>query len=176
MALTTATENYGVNLASCQSFLDCILPVYGNARCKVPVWDEGDKMFISDEYESEAGNRYYKGLRFSSHIAIVEKVGLFHNWKYIDSIEVYSYNCDSRQLIGTRTFDNQFYDKNIIRAAAEQIVLDYIKAQIKICGASIAADKTAVAAKEFVTGAYVSFLSDEYNIALFQLLPILQTN
>jgi hypothetical protein len=30
MALTTATENYGANLASCQSFLDCILPVYGN--------------------------------------------------------------------------------------------------------------------------------------------------
>ena len=57
------------------SFIDGILPVYGNPRCNIPVWNEGEKMFISDEYQSDKGNWYYKGLRFSDRLAIVEKVG-----------------------------------------------------------------------------------------------------
>ena len=64
------------------SFIDGILPVYGNPRCNIPVWNEGEKMFISDEYQSAKGNWYYKGLRFSDRLAIVEKVGLFHSFKY----------------------------------------------------------------------------------------------
>ena len=74
------------------SFIDGILPVYGNPRCNIPVWNEGEKMFISDEYQSAKGNWYYKGLRFSDRLAIVEKVGLFHSFKYIDEIEVYTFN------------------------------------------------------------------------------------
>ncbi|RGX96231.1 hypothetical protein DXA63_05940 [Segatella copri] len=37
------------------SFIDGILPVYGNPRCNIPVWNEGEKMFISDEYQSAKG-------------------------------------------------------------------------------------------------------------------------
>lgn len=55
------------------SFIDGILPVYGNPRCNIPVWNEGEKMFISDEYQSAKGNWYYKGLRFSDRLAIVER-------------------------------------------------------------------------------------------------------
>ena len=51
------------------SFIDGILPVYGNPRCNIPVWNEGEKMFISDEYQSAKGNWYYKGLRFSDRLA-----------------------------------------------------------------------------------------------------------
>ena len=47
------------------SFIDGILPVYGNPRCNIPVWNEGEKMFISDEYQSDKGNWYYKGLQKS---------------------------------------------------------------------------------------------------------------
>lgn len=56
------------------SFIDGILPVYGNPRCNIPVWNEGEKMFISDEYQSAKGNWYYKGLRFSDRLAIVERL------------------------------------------------------------------------------------------------------
>ena len=45
-------------------------------------------MFLCEEYESASGNRYYKGVRFCDRIVVVEKVGLYHNWTYIDGIEV----------------------------------------------------------------------------------------
>lgn len=107
------------------SFIDGILPVYGNPRCNIPVWNEGEKMFISDEYQSDKGNWYYKGLRFSDRLAIVEKVGLFHNWKYIDEIEVYTFNQKSRTLIGSHKFEKTFYDKDLIQNKAKEMVSLY---------------------------------------------------
>lgn len=75
-----------------KNFLDSILPVYGNPRENVPTWDNSQKMFICNEHESTNGNRYYCGIRFCERIVIVEKVGLYHNWTYIDGIELYAFN------------------------------------------------------------------------------------
>ena len=52
---------------------DSILPVYGNQRANLPIWNESQKMFITSEYESASGNRYYKGIRFSERLVIIEK-------------------------------------------------------------------------------------------------------
>ena len=75
-----------------KDLFDSILPTFGNQRVHIPVWDEGQKMFLCEEYESASGNRYYKGVRFCDRIVVVEKVGLYHNWTYIDGIEVYAFN------------------------------------------------------------------------------------
>lgn len=75
-----------------KDLFDKILPTFGNPRVHVPVWDEGQKMFLCEEYESGNGHRYYKGVRFCDRIVIVEKVGLYHTWTYIDGIEVYAFN------------------------------------------------------------------------------------
>ena len=44
-----------------KDLFDKILPTFGNPRVHVPVWDEGQKMFLCEEYESGNGHRYYKG-------------------------------------------------------------------------------------------------------------------
>lgn len=75
-----------------KDLFDSILPTFGNPRVHVPVWDEGQKMFLCEEYESANGHRYYKGVRFCDRIVVVEKVGLYHSWTYIDSIEIYVFN------------------------------------------------------------------------------------
>ena len=66
-----------------KDLFDSILPTFGNQRVHIPVWDEGQKMFLCEEYESASGNRYYKGVRFCDRIVVVEKVGLYHNWTYL---------------------------------------------------------------------------------------------
>lgn len=43
-----------------KDLFDSILPTFGNPRVHVPVWDEGQKMFLCEEYESANGHRYYK--------------------------------------------------------------------------------------------------------------------
>ena len=82
---------------------DSILPVVGNPRVKLPIWNEGDKMFLSSEYESASGHRYYQGLRFTDRVAVIETFGHYHTWKYIDSIDVYAFDGNNKVLIGTRS-------------------------------------------------------------------------
>lgn len=157
------------------SFIDGILPVYGNPRCNIPVWNEGEKMFINDEYQSAKGNWYYKGLRFSDRLAIVEKVGLFHSFKYIDEIEVYTFNEKSRTLIGSHKFEKTFYDKDLIQNKAKEMVSDYIASQMKLQNLSVRRDSIVSEVDKIVGATYVSLLSDDYNINLQNLLPVLQT-
>lgn len=157
------------------SFIDGILPVYGNPRCNIPVWNEREKMFISDEYQSAKGNWYYKGLRFSDRLAIVEKVGLFHSFKYIDEIEVYTFNEKSRTLIGSHKFEKTFYDKDLIQNKAKEMVSDYITSQMKLQNLPVRRDSIVSEVDKIVGATYVSLLSDDYNINLQNLLPVLQT-
>ena len=82
-----------------KNLFDSILPTFGSPRVHVPAWDNGQKMFICDEYESASGNRYYRGIRFCDRVVIVEKVGLYHNWTYIDGIELYAFNGKRVELI-----------------------------------------------------------------------------
>lgn len=133
------------------------------------------KMFISDEYQSDKGNWYYKGLRFSDRLAIVEKVGLFHNWKYIDEIEVYTFNQKSRTLIGFHKFEKTFYDKDLIQNKAKEMVSDYITSQMKLQNLPVRRDSIVSEVDKIVGATYVSLLSDDYNINLQNLLPVLQT-
>lgn len=157
------------------SFIDGILPVYGNPRCNIPAWNEGEKMFISDEYQSAKGNWYYKGLRFSDRLAIVEKVGLFHSFKYIDEIEVYTFNEKSRTLIGSHKFEKTIYDKDLIQNKAKEMVSDYIASQMKLQNLPVRRDSIVSEVDKIVGATYVSLLSDDYNINLQNLLPVLQT-
>ena len=132
-------------------------------------------MFISDEYQSDKGNWYYKGLRFSDRLAIVEKVGLFHSFKYIDEIEVYTFNEKSRTLIGSHKFEKTFYDKDLIQNKAKEMVSDYITSQMKLQNLPVRRDSIVSEVDKIVGATYVSLLSDDYNINLQNLLPVLQT-
>ena len=85
-----------------KSLFDGILPSFGSPRIQIPVWDNSQKMFICNEYESANGHRYYCGIRFCDRIVIVERVGLYHSWTYIDSIELYAFNGQKMELIQKR--------------------------------------------------------------------------
>lgn len=152
---------------------DSILPVYGNPRKNIPVWNEDDKMFISSEYESQSGNRYYKGLRFTERLAIVETIGLYHTWKYIDNVEVYTFNGKDKVLIGSKKFDKTFYDQSLIHSEVDKILRQYVRGQMKL--QNIPYDEVQVnkECQQYVDDSYTSFLSDEFNVRLQKLLPIL---
>ena len=53
-----------------KNLFDSILPSFGNPRVHIPVWDDSQKMFICDEFESNGGHRYYRGIRFCDRIVI----------------------------------------------------------------------------------------------------------
>ena len=101
-------------------------------------------------------------------------MGLFHNWKYIDEIEVYTFNQKSRTLIGSHKFEKTFYDRDLIQNKVKEMVSDYIASQMKLQNLPVRRDLIANDVNTIVGDTYVSLLSDDYNINLQRLIPVLQ--
>ena len=157
-----------------KNLFDSILPTFGNPRVHIPVWDEGQKMFICTEHESNNGHRYYIGIRFCDRIVVVEKVGLYHNWTYIDSIELYAFNGQKMELIQKRDYDKVFRNETFIRQESEQMVKDYLTGVMKTQRICIPAEQIATQATDLISGCYKSFLDPDYNTRLTQILPKLE--
>ena len=157
-----------------KNLFDSILPTFGNPRVHVPVWDEGQKMFICNEYESANGHRYYLGIRFCGRIVIVEKVGLYHNWTYIDSIELYAFNGQKMELIQKRDYDKVFRNEAFIRQESELMVKDYLTGVMKTQRICAPAEQIVAQATELVDGCYKSFLDSDFNTRLTQILPAIE--
>ena len=112
------------------NFLDSVLPTFGNVKENIPVYNEAQKMFISSNYTSAAGHLYYKGIRFSDRLVMIEQVGLYHNWTYIDGVELYAFNGTERVLIAKKQFDKEFYNMEFIKEEVSQMLHGYLKSQI----------------------------------------------
>ena len=157
-----------------KNLFDSILPSFGNPRVHIPVWDDSQKMFICDEFESGSGHRYYRGIRFCDRIVILEKVGLYHSWTYIDSIELYAFNGQKMELIQKRDYDKVFRNEEFIRQESEQMVKDYLTGVMKTQRICIPAEQIAAQATELINGCYKSFLEPDFNTRLTQILPRLE--
>ncbi len=157
-----------------KDLFDRILPTFGNPRVQVPVWDEGQKMFLCDEYESGSGHRYYKGVRFCDRIVIVEKVGLYHTITYIDGLEVYAFNGTRLELVQKRDYDKVIRREEFIRQESEAMVRNYFDAVLKAQRTSIPKDHLESKTKEIIDGCYKSFLDSDFNTRLTQILPIIK--
>lgn len=158
-----------------KSVIGSILPPFGTPRSvRIPAWDNSQKMFICDDYESKSGNRYYRGIRFCDRVVIVEKVGLYHNWTYIDGIELYAFDGEKPKLIQKRDYDKVFREEEFIRAESEAMVRDYISGMLKANGNSVPAKEIENQAKELIDGCYKSFLDSDFNIRLTQIIPAIE--
>lgn len=157
-----------------KNLFDNILPTYGNPRVHIPVWDDSQKMFICNEYESGNGHRYYCGIRFCERIVIMEKVGLYHSWTYIDSIELYAFNGQKMELIQKRDYDKVFRNETFIRQESEQMVTSYLMCVMKTQRICIPIEQIAAQATELVNGCYKSFLVPDFSTRLTQILPRLE--
>lgn len=112
------------------NFLDSVLPTFGNIKENIPVYNEAQRMFISSNYTSAAGHLYYKGIRFSERLVMIEQVGLYHNWTYIDGVELYAFNGNERVLIAKKQFNKEFYNMEFIKNEVKQMLQNYFKSQI----------------------------------------------
>lgn len=154
-----------------KDLFDSILPTFGNQRVHIPVWDEGQKMFLCEEYESASGNRYYKGVRFCDRIVVVEKVGLYHNWTYIDGIEVYAFNGTRLELVQKRDYDKVHRNEEFIRKELEIMVRNFFEGVLKAQRSCMPQEELEEKAKGIIDGCYKSFLDSDYNTRLTQILP-----
>ncbi|MCQ2280026.1 MAG: hypothetical protein MJZ49_04395 [Bacteroidales bacterium] len=157
-----------------KNLFDNILPTFGNPRTNIPIWDNGQKMFICDEYDSGNGHRYYRGIRFCDRVVILEKVGLYHNWTYLDGIELYAFNEKKLELIQKRDYEKVFRKEEFVRSESESMVKDYLSGILKANRTAVPAEQLDKQVKELIDGCYKSFLSPDFNTRLLQIIPSIE--
>ena len=157
-----------------KEFLNQVLPAFGNPKLNIPVWDEGQKMFICEEYESACGNRYYKGVRFCNKVVVVEKVGLSHTWTYIDAIEVYAFDGSKLSLVQKQDYDKVFRSEEFVRKEVKNMLCNYLKAACKIQGVLLQTSQIEQQAKDLVDACYKSLLDKDYNVTITKIIPQLK--
>lgn len=157
-----------------KSFFDSILPEFGKPRTNTPIWNESQKMFICDEYEAASGNRYYKGVRFCQNLAIVEYVGIYHNFTYIDGIELYAFNSERLQLIQKQDFPKEFYNIEFIRDQSTTMLKQYVISMMKVKRVTMNENQVNGYVASLIEGSYKSYLLSDYNTRLTLLLPNLK--
>jgi len=157
-----------------KSLFDSILPTFGNPRVNIPAWDNGQKMFICNEYKSANGNRYYRGIRFCDRVVIVEKVGLFHNWTYIDGIELYAFNGKKVELIQKRDYNKVHRNEAFVRTESEAMVKDFLSGVLKAQRTSVPTEQLEIQARELINECNKSYLDSDFNTRLTQILPAIE--
>ena len=155
------------NNALCRNLLDSILPVYGNPRANVPVWDDGQKMFIVDEHEAPSGNRYYRGVRFCQQLAIVEKVGMYHNWTYINRTKL--------KLVQKREYGKVFRSDEFVHQESQDMLEKYLEATFKAAGEQISAEEVTKCAGQLVEQSFKSLLDSDFPMRIAKILPALES-
>ncbi len=156
-----------------KNLFDSVLPSFGNPKEKIPVWDDNQKMFICDQYQSQNGHFYYKGIRFCENIVIVEKVGLYHTWTYIDGIEVYTFNGNKVELVQKQDYDKVFRNEDFIRTESERLVKNYLIGTCKMKNEVSLIPQVDSYVANLISNCYKSFLDQDYNTRLSKILPAL---
>lgn len=150
---------------------DNILPTYGKPRMNMPTWDDSQKMFICEEYESATGHRYYSGVRFCDRVAIREKVGMYHTWTYIDSIELFAFNGTKLELIQKKDYDKVFRSEEFVKKESQMMVRNYLAGVLKASRVALPEADLQEKAEQLVEGCYKSFLSENFNNRLTKIIP-----
>ncbi len=161
------------NSSISNSFIDTILPYYGQERQASPIWDESRQMFIVDQYTSQAGHTYYLGVRFSERIVTVIHIGLFHNWTYFNGLDMYTFNGTKRELIGQVKSDNYYHEEEV-RALSVKMLKDYMVSQLKMSHKHYDEDQVDSQARQIISNSCYSLLSDNESLKLFdEMKPLL---
>ena len=153
-----------------------ILPQIGERRLDTPIWDESRQMFITDQYPSAAGNRYYLGVRIADRFMTILHIGHYHSWTYINEVELYVFDGNGKVLVGKDKLD-VFYDEKLIRNTTENLLKNYLVSQIKICGSQINNEILDSEVKSLVDRSYCSLINDASVVKRFrEIAPQLKIN
>lgn len=158
-----------------KQFIDSVLPTFGTQRKAFPTYDASQRAWICNQYESEKGHRYWKAVRFSDNVAIVESDSIAYGWTFINSVEIYAFNGRKFELIQKKDFDQTTYKGNVNeKAEIKRMLMDYLKSITKISGVNIPEEELSENSEKIVEQSYKNFLDEDYNIRLTQILPLLE--
>ncbi len=113
-------------------------------------------MYITECYESMAGNVYHQGVRVSDRIVVKENVGSADYGTFVNGIQIFGYNGNELQLLTSREYHAKWYNEDFIKNEAIEMVTEYLSNQIRLSGASVNSNEIKHVARQMVAETYAA--------------------
>lgn len=168
----TTSKNVALNLSN---VWDEIFPEYGSPRKQQLDWDESQRMWLDSQYRTrEGGHHQYCGVRFCGKVAFRERISEYYNCTFINDVTLYAFDGTMPVMIECHKFVHTFHDAAMIRQLSEDMLRRHIRSTLKTLGINAQQEEIDREVKRLIEGCYKSFLDDDYNTGMLQLVAQLE--
>lgn len=97
-------------------------------------------IYLTLGYTSNAGNTYYKAIRFSDRLAVFYHIGQGYAYTFLNGITMFCWDGDKAKIIGQKFWGGYDWRRFSESFATEQSILmlkEYLSGQAKMLGTSI---------------------------------------
>ncbi len=114
------------------------LPILANSSV---TYNAAKNVFLSQGYQSAAGNLYYKAIRISSRLAVLYDIGEGYSAAFLNGITLVRWNGNTAEIIAKKSwggFDNyKFFNEAFAREQSIKMLQDFLQSQAKMLGAYV---------------------------------------
>ena len=97
-------------------------------------YNSRSQMYETERYVSAAGNAYFRGIKLSDRIILEFCCGDGWYHRFVNSIRVYCFNGEDKQLIATRSYYCQFFNDSFCSRECVEMLSNYLKSQAELVG------------------------------------------
>lgn len=100
-------------------------------------YNSKNNIFLTSGYTSAAGNTYYQGIRLSDRIVVKYNLGQGYKYLFLNGIQIYGFNGTGTTLLASRAFLCTCFDESLAKRQCVDMVMSYLKGQMKLAGTSV---------------------------------------
>lgn len=100
-------------------------------------YNSKNNIFLTSGYTSAAGNTYYQGIRLSDRIVVKYDLGQGYMYLFLNGIQIYGFNGTGTTLLASRAFHCTCFSENFAKRQCVDMVMSYLKGQMKLAGTSV---------------------------------------
>lgn len=100
-------------------------------------YNSKNNIFLTSGYTSAAGNTYYQGIRLSDRIVVKYDLGQGYKYLFLNGIQIYGFNGTGTTLLASRAFLRTCFDESLAKRQCVDMVMSYLKGQMKLAGTSV---------------------------------------
>lgn len=167
----TANNNIALNM---NRVWDEIFPEYGTPRKQQIDWDESQRMWLYDRFVNCSGHLQYNGIRFCGKIAFRERISEYYHCTFINDVTLYTFDGTMPVMVECHKFVHTFHDAAMIRQLSEDMLRRHIRSTLKSLGINAQKEEIDREVERLIDGCYKSFLDDDYNTGMLQLVANLK--
>ena len=99
---------------------------------------------------------------------------MYHNWTYINSMELYVFDGTKLKLVQKREYGKVFRSDEFVRQESQSMLEKYLEATMKATGKSIQAEEVTKYAERLVEQSFKSLLDSDFPMRIAKILPALE--